>query len=265
MSYGLEVAPRETYGVLLTSPSILTSQYRSLYLFHLLYLHKWSCANIKECAIESIWISVHYRVGCGRGSRNHWDRWHSGEQHPRWFLSTWKRVHFPRFPLRTSAPGVKLHLEPSEGSRPTSRVIRPYRRSHSGDRGRFANNIWIMFLFFFLKKLHLLTQNSDVGYYLSAQLWNHSLGSTAVVRTAVLPPTPPDGECLMFWYYMEGSGAGELTVYLESLDEQLWKRSGDQGRHWRHGRVTLLSPGSVYQVDTSSCHVFTQEMLWFEK
>lgn len=79
------------------------------------------------------------------------------------------------------------------------------------------------------------------------------MGSRGAMATAVMEPTPPDGECLMFWYYMEGSGVGELNVYLQTHDiyrnrVQLWHRSGDQGVHWRHGRVTLFSPETPYQV-----------------
>lgn len=77
------------------------------------------------------------------------------------------------------------------------------------------------------------------------------MGSRGAVMTAVMKPTAPDGECLMFWYYMEGSGVGELSVYLRTADNntvQHWTRSGDQGKHWRHGRVTLLSPETPYQV-----------------
>lgn len=70
--------------------------------------------------------------------------------------------------------------------------------------------------------------------------------------TAVMEPIASDGECLMFWYYMEGSGVGQLSVYLQTLDNhgspaKLWTRSGDQGKHWRHGRVTLSSR-TPYQV-----------------
>ncbi|XP_058498690.1 MAM and LDL-receptor class A domain-containing protein 2 isoform X1 [Solea solea] len=97
------------------------------------------------------------------------------------------------------------------------------------------------------------TLGTEQGYYLSAQLRRHPVGSTSTIMTAVMEPTPLDGECLIFWYYMEGSGVGELTVYLQTLDsdknpQKLWHRSEDQGRHWRHGRVTLLSPGTSYQV-----------------
>ncbi|XP_034558606.1 MAM and LDL-receptor class A domain-containing protein 2 [Notolabrus celidotus] len=97
------------------------------------------------------------------------------------------------------------------------------------------------------------TLGTEQGYYLSAQLWNHTEGSKVAVMTALMEPTPPEGECLMFWYYMEGSRVGELHVYVQTPESKvpsarLWTRRGDQGKHWRHGRVTLLSPSSSYQV-----------------
>lgn len=95
-----------------------------------------------------------------------------------------------------------------------------------------------------------------VGYYLSAGLWNHTMGSRGAM-TALMEPTTLKGECLMFWYYMEGTGVGELSIHLQTTDSQenstkLWTRIGDQGSHWRHGRVTLYSPQSSYQVGTQS-------------
>ncbi|KAG7228996.1 hypothetical protein INR49_013229 [Caranx melampygus] len=97
------------------------------------------------------------------------------------------------------------------------------------------------------------TLGTEQGYYLSAQLWRHPVGSKGAMMTAVMEPTPPDGECLMFWYYMEGSRVGELTIHLHNPGshrntQKLWNRSGDQGKHWRHGRVTVLSPDTPYQV-----------------
>ena len=73
------------------------------------------------------------------------------------------------------------------------------------------------------------------------------------MMTAVMNPTPSNGECLIFWYYMEGGGVGELSVYLITADShqnstKLWTRRGDHGTHWRHGRVTLFSPDKRYQV-----------------
>ncbi|XP_044077011.1 MAM and LDL-receptor class A domain-containing protein 1 isoform X2 [Siniperca chuatsi] len=97
------------------------------------------------------------------------------------------------------------------------------------------------------------TLGTEQGYYLSAQLWSNPVGSRGAVMTAVMEPTTADGECLMFWYYMAGSGVGELSVYLQTPDNhrhsaEIWTRSGDQGKHWRHGRVTLRSPNTPYQV-----------------
>ncbi|RVE62060.1 hypothetical protein OJAV_G00176900 [Oryzias javanicus] len=97
------------------------------------------------------------------------------------------------------------------------------------------------------------TLGTEQGYYLSAELWRHPEGSRGAMMTAVMDPTPSDGECLMFWYYMEGADVGELSVLLQTADSdgnatRLWTERGDQGRHWRHGRVTLFSPHTQYQV-----------------
>ena len=117
--------------------------------------------------------------------------------------------------------------------------------------------LWLpdMFLTYFSTNTNNHVHNSTLhaGYYLSAQLWSHPVGSRGAMVTATMEPTPPDGECLMFWYYMEGSGVGDLSVHLQSPDghrksQKLWDRSGDQGKHWRHGRVTLFSPDTRYQV-----------------
>ncbi|XP_061588557.1 MAM and LDL-receptor class A domain-containing protein 2 [Cololabis saira] len=97
------------------------------------------------------------------------------------------------------------------------------------------------------------TLGTDQGYYLSAELWRHPAGSRGAMMTAVMGPTPSDGECLMFYYYIEGQGAGELNIYLQTADShedstKLWTIQGDQGTRWRHGRVTLFSPEAAYQV-----------------
>ncbi|XP_032421781.1 MAM and LDL-receptor class A domain-containing protein 1-like [Xiphophorus hellerii] len=95
------------------------------------------------------------------------------------------------------------------------------------------------------------TLGTEQGYYLSAGLWKHSVGYRGAM-ISLMEPTPLDGECLMFWYHMEGTGVGELSVYLQTDSQEnatkLWTRIGDQGSHWRHGRVTLYNPQSNYQV-----------------
>ncbi|KAM8838449.1 MAM and LDL-receptor class A domain-containing protein 2 isoform 2-T2 [Synchiropus picturatus] len=94
------------------------------------------------------------------------------------------------------------------------------------------------------------TLGTDQGYYLSAQLWKQVPGSRGAMVTAQLEPTPSEGECLVFWYYMEGPNVGELSVHLQTIgnSKKLWSRSGDQGTHWRHARVHLLNPSTAYQV-----------------
>uniref|UniRef100_A0A8C7ZAE1 MAM domain-containing protein n=1 Tax=Oryzias sinensis TaxID=183150 RepID=A0A8C7ZAE1_9TELE len=97
------------------------------------------------------------------------------------------------------------------------------------------------------------TLGTEQGYYLSAELWRYPEGSRGAMMTAVMEPTPSDGECLTFWYYMEGADVGELSVLLQPADShgnasRLWTKRGDQGRHWRHGRVTLFRPDTQFQV-----------------
>ncbi|XP_077471884.1 MAM and LDL-receptor class A domain-containing protein 1 isoform X3 [Stigmatopora argus] len=94
------------------------------------------------------------------------------------------------------------------------------------------------------------TLETEHGNYLSAQLWRHPTGYKGQIMTAVMESTPAHGECLMFWYYMEGIDVGRLNVYLRVAETaiELWNRSGNQGNRWRHGRVSLLSPGTPYQV-----------------
>uniref|UniRef100_A0A3B3I5C0 MAM domain-containing protein n=1 Tax=Oryzias latipes TaxID=8090 RepID=A0A3B3I5C0_ORYLA len=62
------------------------------------------------------------------------------------------------------------------------------------------------------------------------------------MMTAVMEPTPPDGECLTFWYYMEGADVGELSVLLQpdaSHTTTLWWLSGNHGDVWQHEEVLV--------------------------
>ncbi|KAJ8011341.1 hypothetical protein DPEC_G00057130 [Dallia pectoralis] len=97
------------------------------------------------------------------------------------------------------------------------------------------------------------TLGTELGYYLSAQLWKHPGGSRGRMGTGANEATPPSGECWMFWYHMEGRSAAELNIYLQSPNPtssqtRLWSRTGDQENRWRHGRATVLSPDTAYQV-----------------
>ena len=70
-------------------------------------------------------------------------------------------------------------------------------------------------------------------------------GDTAVLINPTFPAIP-DGECLLFWYYVHGTGVGALEVFqyfpnTTALGTRLWGKSGDQGDLWRLGRVSLQS------------------------
>lgn len=104
-------------------------------------------------------------------------------------------------------------------------------------------------MLFFFKHLALhiihISKISCAGFYLSAELWKHPAGTQVAIMTPVMESTVSDGDCLMFWYHMEGSGVGELSVYLQGVGEARrpvsWTRGYNEGKHWRHGRVTLIS------------------------
>ncbi|XP_055007320.1 MAM and LDL-receptor class A domain-containing protein 1 isoform X2 [Boleophthalmus pectinirostris] len=97
------------------------------------------------------------------------------------------------------------------------------------------------------------TLGTDQGYYLSSELWSLAAGSKVSVMTADMGPTAAGGECLMFWYHMEGLGDGEINIYVQTNESsaelvRVWNRQGDQGSHWRHGRILLHSPNHQFKV-----------------
>ncbi|KAG7268280.1 hypothetical protein CRUP_036264 [Coryphaenoides rupestris] len=97
------------------------------------------------------------------------------------------------------------------------------------------------------------TLGTELGFYLSAQLWRHPVGTAVGMLSSLMNPTRRGGECWMFWYHMEGEDVGQLTVSLQHPEVPRstpapqnwnWTRSGDQGPHWRHARVTTSVGGS---------------------
>ncbi|KAL7876289.1 hypothetical protein AOLI_G00112520 [Acnodon oligacanthus] len=97
------------------------------------------------------------------------------------------------------------------------------------------------------------TMGTDQGYYLSAQLWKHPLGSRGSMLTQVNEPTAESGQCWMFWYHMAGRDSSSLSVYLQQSNNSstrvlLWSRSIKQRQLWRHSRATVFNPHSPYQV-----------------
>ncbi len=72
-----------------------------------------------------------------------------------------------------------------------------------------------------------------------------------------LPDNAAGPMCADWWYMMHGTDETQLNVYLISDDnftsiQPIWKRTGDQGRHWQHGQLQI-DPGNkitnvVYEV-----------------
>ena len=90
-----------------------------------------------------------------------------------------------------------------------------------------------------------------LGYYLYAETSGILKGDQAQLVSRTFPVT--NGRCMTFWYHMYGSGMGDLNVYvnINGTKHKVWTMSGDQGDEWKMARVTLVSKGHQYQVNTT--------------
>ena len=90
-----------------------------------------------------------------------------------------------------------------------------------------------------------------LGYYLYAETSGILKGDQAQLVSLTFPATK--GRCMTFWYHMYGSGMGDLNVYvnINGTKHKVWTMSGDQGDEWKMARVTLVSKGYPYQVNTT--------------
>lgn len=68
-------------------------------------------------------------------------------------------------------------------------------------------------------------------------------GDVAILDSANLPPTPPGGHCLTFWYYMFGNNIGSLNIYLVTNSNRtlFWSRNGTQGDAWKKAQRQIIS------------------------
>ncbi|TRY97688.1 hypothetical protein DNTS_035488 [Danionella cerebrum] len=94
------------------------------------------------------------------------------------------------------------------------------------------------------------TLGTSKGFYLSAQLWKSPSGSKGRMLLDVNQPTSEHGECLMFWYHMNGRDVGSLNIYVHDGKSEVavWSADGHQGEQWRHGRASIMSPRSPFKV-----------------
>ncbi|XP_070694165.1 neuropilin-2-like isoform X1 [Pempheris klunzingeri] len=88
------------------------------------------------------------------------------------------------------------------------------------------------------------------GNYLHLDAGSH----TQRKRARLLSPEvgPEQGPlCLLFYYQLQGEAQGSLRVLLRDSDQEetlLWALKGDQGSHWREGRIILPQSPMEYQV-----------------
>ncbi|XP_073714301.1 apical endosomal glycoprotein [Misgurnus anguillicaudatus] len=99
------------------------------------------------------------------------------------------------------------------------------------------------------------TSNSSTGYYLYMDSSVGQWGDTAMILSEIFTPDSR-GHCFTFWYHLYGNNVGTLNLYMNNrtihnsgntLGEEVWTESGDQGDVWR----------------TSNVYVKHKEPFWF--
>ncbi|CAF1234219.1 unnamed protein product [Rotaria sordida] len=105
------------------------------------------------------------------------------------------------------------------------------------------------------------TYGNSTGYYVTTRLpipvITFSDIDISALVSPLLPNNVPGPMCAEWWYMMHGTDDTELNVYLIPNEnftstKSIWRRSGDQGRHWQHGQLQI-EPGDgitrvVYEV-----------------
>lgn len=96
------------------------------------------------------------------------------------------------------------------------------------------------------------TYGNSTGYYVTTRLQipvsDFNDVDISVLVSPRLPDTAAGPMCADWWYMMHGTDATELNVnfvYDENFNstQAIWKRRGDQGRHWQHGQLQI-DPGN---------------------
>lgn len=86
-----------------------------------------------------------------------------------------------------------------------------------------------------------------LGYYIYTEASNpRRPNDKARLLSPVYPQT--SGECLKFYYNMNGRTMGTFNIYTAdtsgNLGTPIWSKSGNQGNKWNYGEVTLKTAGS---------------------
>ncbi|XP_035827614.1 MAM and LDL-receptor class A domain-containing protein 1-like [Aplysia californica] len=84
------------------------------------------------------------------------------------------------------------------------------------------------------------------GYYLYLESSTGQFGDAARIVSGTIQPRA-SVECLTFWYHMQGSSIGSLSIYIyhiTSIGSPLWTRSGSQGNVWIKGSLSISRQSS---------------------
>ncbi|XP_041467503.1 MAM and LDL-receptor class A domain-containing protein 1-like [Lytechinus variegatus] len=92
---------------------------------------------------------------------------------------------------------------------------------------------------------------SGKGYYIYTETGDMDYGATATLTSPSIPPLGVDGACVTFWYHMLGSYIGTLTVY-NPVNNERWKKTGNQGNMWLQGNVWLEPSPSDTQLGSQA-------------
>ncbi|EDV21956.1 uncharacterized protein TRIADDRAFT_59472 [Trichoplax adhaerens] len=98
-----------------------------------------------------------------------------------------------------------------------------------------------------------VTTQKNTGSYIYANSTTPSgVTTTQFARfySEYLPITA--GQCLSFWYYVNGANPGDLTVYIRRRNTgrvyYLSQIKGAQGNQWKQGNITIHSITTAYQI-----------------
>jgi hypothetical protein len=92
------------------------------------------------------------------------------------------------------------------------------------------------------------TYGNSTGYYVTTRLQipvtSFEEVDISVLVSPLIPANPTSPMCVDWWYMMHGTDETDLNVYLISDEnftsvQPIWKRKGDQGRHWQYGQIQI--------------------------
>ena len=76
-------------------------------------------------------------------------------------------------------------------------------------------------------------------------------GDKAQFLSPKYPATQTKPKCFNFFYHMYGDHIGSMNIYVKTglgIGKLVWNMTGNQGNTWQHGRATVDSGSSPFNV-----------------